>query len=99
MNELMVLLAVYPLFIFTDYQMQLEPEAVINTGWVLVAIIAVNVAFNIVVFVVFAISTFYTKIKICCIKRRIKRELALRLKEQLRKKEELRAELKRREEE
>ena len=93
----MVLLAVYPLFIFTDYQMQLEPQAVIQTGWLLVALIALNIAFNITVFFCFAIHTVYTKIKICCIKRKIKKEMALRLKERLRGKEERRAEERRKE--
>ena len=50
-NELMVLLAVYPLFVFSDWQEEINYESVINTGWFLLSIIALNVLFNITIFI------------------------------------------------
>ena len=77
----MVWLAVYPLYIFTDYQLQLGSKEVHGTGWYLVSIFATNVAFNILIFMIVSLKAIWFRIKVWYIRMQKKREMAKRLKE------------------
>ena len=64
-NEIMVLIAAYPLLVFTPWIW--NKELIENTGWLLIAIIALNVLFNIMIVIVLAIKRAIRRIKLKCI--------------------------------
>ena len=67
-NEFTVWIAAYPLFLFIrNKQIEIEPwvteEQINNAGFVLVACIVLNLAFNTIVVLVMAIKTIYNSIR------------------------------------
>lgn len=61
----MVLIAAYPLLVFTPWIW--NEELIENTGWLLIAIIALNVLFNVLIIIVLAIKRTIRRIKLKCI--------------------------------
>lgn len=77
-------LAVYPLFTFTDWHV--EEEQRVQAGWVLVAIITMNILFNILFASVYAVKSCRLKHK----RFKLRRAHAQLVKERLKKLEEAR---------
>ena len=65
-NELIVFVAAYPLFLFTPYVA--DEKARIKIGWFIVGCILLNIMFNIIYLCCHAFMHVYLKIKYCCIR-------------------------------
>lgn len=61
-NELMVMIATYPLYCFTDYVYDLDRR--LESGWCLVGCILLNILFNMVLILIQAVFQTYKKIKL-----------------------------------
>lgn len=71
-NELMCVLATYPLFCFTAYVQDLDRR--VEAGWLLVGSILLNVVFNMVLLIYQVILLSYKKIKYWYLRRIAKRK-------------------------
>ena len=84
-NELTVLLAAYPLLLFTTWIWESKPRN--EAGWFIVACIIANVCFNMTIAIVFLVATLKSKIKFACIRRKKRKEMEKRLKNQIEREE------------
>ena len=67
-NEMMVLLATYPLLYFTPWVQNLDSR--LRAGWLVVGCILLNIAFNIFITSFSAVKSFYKKCKFWFIRRK-----------------------------
>lgn len=85
-NEITVLLAAYPLLVFTEWVFDVDSRN--KAGWSIVFLILINILFNLTIVIVSFIVSSIKKTKYALIRLKKRREMTKRLKEKTQKLEE-----------